>query len=88
MFALLSIPGNRLHGALFGAEEEVELGWIADVALDAGLAFAGSLLALAPLALVAGPPIRRMALESRPIPMSRGPERLRSSADRMTGSAM
>ncbi len=88
VFALLSIPGNQLHGALFGAEEEVELSWIADVALDAGLAFAGSLLALAPLALVAGPPIRRMALDPRPIPISRGPERLRSSADRMTGSTM
>jgi hypothetical protein len=87
-FALLSIPGNQLHGALFGAEEEAELSWIADVALDAGLAFAGSLLALAPLALVAGPPVRRGDLDAGPIPISRGPAGPRPTADRMTGSTM
>ncbi len=29
LFALLSIPGNQLHGLLFGAEEE-EIGWLED----------------------------------------------------------
>ena len=34
-FAVLSIPGNQLHGALFGAEEEEELSFLADALLDA-----------------------------------------------------
>ena len=54
-FALLSIPGNQLHGALFGAEEE-ELSFLADALLDGGLAFIGASLALIPFALVIGPP--------------------------------
>ena len=87
-FAVLSIPGNQLHGSLFGAEEEAELSWIADTALDAGLAFAGSLLALVPLAIVAGPPVRRGELDVERIPIPRGPDRTRPTADRMTGSTM
>jgi hypothetical protein len=54
-FAVLSVPGNQLHGALFGAEEE-GVGFIADALLDGGLAFAGALLALIPFGLVIGPP--------------------------------
>lgn len=57
VFAVLSIPGNQLHGSLFGAEEELD--WLADVALDAVIALIGSLIALVPLAIVAGPPVRR-----------------------------
>ncbi len=54
-FAVLSIPGNQLHGALFGAEEE-ELSFLADALLDGGLAFIGALLALIPFGLVVGLP--------------------------------
>jgi hypothetical protein len=54
-FAVLSIPGNQLHGALFGAEEE-ELSFLADALLDGGLAFIGALLALIPFGLVIGLP--------------------------------
>jgi hypothetical protein len=57
VFAFLSVPGNALHGALFGAEEEAELSWLADVALDAGVALVGAIVALVPLAAVAGLPI-------------------------------
>ena len=57
VFAVLSVPGNQLHGTLFGAEDEAELSWLADVALDAGIATIGALLALIPLAAVAGLPI-------------------------------
>jgi hypothetical protein len=55
VFAVLSIPGNQLHGALFGAEEE-ELSFLADALLDGVLAFIGALLALIPFGLVVGPP--------------------------------
>lgn len=58
IFAVLSVPGNELHGTLFGAEDEEELSWLADVALDAGIALIGALLALAPLAIVAGLPFQ------------------------------
>jgi len=57
VFAVLSVPGNELHGALFGAQDEVELSWLADLALDAGIALTGALLALVPLVVVAGLPI-------------------------------
>jgi hypothetical protein len=58
IFAVLSVPGNELHGTLFGAEDEEELSWLADLALDAGIALIGALLALVPLALVAGLPLQ------------------------------
>jgi hypothetical protein len=58
VFAVLSVPGNELHGALFGAEDEAELSWLADVALDAGIALIGAFFALLPLAVVAGVPVR------------------------------
>jgi hypothetical protein len=58
VFAILSVPGNQLHGVLFGAEDEAELSWLADVAFDAGIALIGAVLALAPLAAFAGLPIR------------------------------
>jgi hypothetical protein len=54
-FAVLSVPGNQLHGALFGAEEE-GLSFLADTLLDGGLAFIGALLALIPFGLVIGLP--------------------------------
>lgn len=56
VFALLSIPGNQLHGTLFGAEEEEELSPLADVVLDAGIALIGALLALIPFIAVVGRP--------------------------------
>jgi hypothetical protein len=56
-FALLSIPGNQFHGLLFGAEEESG-GWLADVLTDGSIALVVSLIALAPAALIAGPPLR------------------------------
>ena len=72
VFAVLSVPGNQLHGTLFGAEEEAELSWLADVALDAGIALIGALLALVPLALVAGLPLAVPAQ-----PFSQSPDRPR-----------
>ena len=58
VFAVLSIPGNQLHGTLFGAEEEEELSPLADVVIDAGIAFIGALLALIPFTAVVGRPTR------------------------------
>ena len=55
-FAVLSIPGNQLHGTLFGAEEEEELSPLADVVLDAGIALIGALFALIPFTAVVGRP--------------------------------
>ena len=69
-FALLSIPGNQLHGALFGAEQE-ELSFLADALLDGALAFAGASLALIPLSLAIGLPIAGPADRLVPAP-SRG----------------
>jgi hypothetical protein len=51
IFAVLSIPGNQLHGLLFGAEEE-EIGWLADVLLDGSIVLGASLLTLVPVALL------------------------------------
>ena len=56
-FAVLTIPGNQVHGLLFGAEEE-EVSWLQDVLTDGGIALAVSLVALVPAALLAGPPWR------------------------------
>ena len=56
-FAVLSIPGNALHGVLFGAEAEEELSPLADALLDGAIALIGALLALVPVALVIGPPM-------------------------------
>jgi hypothetical protein len=72
VFAVLSVPGNELHGALFGAEDEAELSEFADLALDAGIALIGASLALVPLAVVAGVPIQDPAGAG-----SRSPERPR-----------
>jgi hypothetical protein len=83
VFALLSIPGNQLHGALFGAEEEVELSLVADLALDGGLALVGALLALTPIVLVAGPPFQRERPAFKPIPEHAGST---ATADQLTGS--
>ena len=55
-FAVLSIPGNQLHGTLFGAEEEEELSPLADVVIDAGIALVGALFALIPFTAVVGRP--------------------------------
>lgn len=51
VFAALSIPGNQLHGVLFGAEEEAGE-WLADVLLDSGGVLVGALLVLLPAALI------------------------------------
>lgn len=66
-FAVLSVPGNQLHGTLFGAEDEVELSWLADVAVDAGISLIAALLALIPLAVVSGPPVQESANAIRSI---------------------
>ena len=58
LFAVLSIPGNQLHAFLFHPEEE-ELSWLADVSFDAVVAFIGALIALLPIGIVVGPPLRR-----------------------------
>jgi hypothetical protein len=57
LFAVLSIPGNQLHGVLFGAEEE-SVGWLQDALTDGSIALAVSLVALVPVALITGPPWR------------------------------
>ena len=58
LFAVLSIPGNQLHALLFHPEEE-EISWLADVSFDAVVAFIGALIALLPIGIVVGPPLRR-----------------------------
>ena len=50
-FAVLSIPGNQLHGLLFGAEEE-PIGWLADALKDGSIVLVASLVALVPVALL------------------------------------
>jgi hypothetical protein len=57
-FAAASIPGHELHGALFGVEQS-DVGWLAHALLDASIAGFGAVLALFPVAMVVGPPIRR-----------------------------
>jgi hypothetical protein len=61
LFAVLSIPGHELHGALFGVEQS-EVGWILHAGLDASIAAIGAVIALFPLAIVMGPPVRREPL--------------------------
>lgn len=58
VFAVLSIPGSELHGLLFGAEEEVGVGLLQDLATDALYALEAALLVLVPLSLLAGVPWR------------------------------
>jgi hypothetical protein len=58
LFAVLSVPGNQLHGVLFGAEEEVGVSVVEDVATDAVFALEAALLVIAPLSLLAGVPWR------------------------------
>lgn len=58
LFAVLSIPGNQLHGFLFGAEEEEGVSLIDDLVADALYALGAALLVLAPIALLAGAPWR------------------------------
>jgi hypothetical protein len=57
-FAALSIPGHELHGALFGVEQS-EVGWVLHALLDASIAAIGAFIALFPIAMVVGPPVRR-----------------------------
>jgi hypothetical protein len=57
-FAILSIPGHELHGALFGVEQS-DVGWVLHAGLDASIVAVGSFIALMPIALVVGPPVRR-----------------------------
>jgi len=64
LFALLSVPGSRLHAFLFGAEAE-EIGWLADATLDTVIGFIGALIALLPIAIVVGPPVRRPLVAGR-----------------------
>lgn len=57
LFAVLTVPGNQLHGLLFGAEEE-EVGWLEDALIDGSIALVVSLVGLVPAALIIGPPWR------------------------------
>jgi hypothetical protein len=67
-FSILSIPGHELHGALFGVEQS-DVGWFLHALLDASIVAVGSFIALMPIALVAGPPVRR----PRPAPANQEP---------------
>ena len=58
VFAVLSIPGNQLHGLLFGAEEEEGISLLEDLSIDALYALEAALLVLVPLSLLAGVPWR------------------------------
>jgi tellurite resistance protein TehA-like permease len=58
LFAALSIPGNQMHGLLFGAEEEEGVSLLNDLTADALYALEAALLVIAPLALLAGVPWR------------------------------
>ncbi len=58
LFAVFSIPGNQLHGLLFGAEEEEGVSLLNDLAADALYALEAALLVLAPISLLAGVPWR------------------------------
>ena len=58
LFAALSIPGNQMHGLLFGAEEEEGVSLLNDLAADALYALEAALLVIAPIALLAGVPWR------------------------------
>ena len=60
VFAVLSVPGAHVHGALFGVEQ-AQLGWALHALLDASIAAIGAIIALLPIALVVGPPVRREA---------------------------
>jgi len=51
LFSLLSVPGNQLHGFLFGAEEE-QIGWLQDALIDGSIVLGASLVALVPTALL------------------------------------
>jgi len=70
LFALLSIPGNQLHGLLFGAEEE-EIGWLEDALLDGGIVLGASLLVLVSAALIGRQiwPAARAGQESNQAPV-------------------
>ncbi len=59
LFAALSIPGHELHGALFGVEQS-EVGWLVHALLDASIVGIGAFIALFPVAIVVGPPFRRV----------------------------
>lgn len=66
LFALLSVPGHELHGSLFGAEQQ-DIGWLAHATLDGSIAFIGALIALLPVAVVVGPPLRSRELTTNPL---------------------
>ena len=79
LFAVLSIPGNQLHGFLFGAEEEAGVSLLDDLAVDAVYALEGALLVVAPLALLAGVPWRGAWRATVPTPQpaqSSGPSQV------------
>ena len=63
VFAVLSIPGNQVHGLLFGAEEE-PVGWLEDALKDGSIVLVASLVALVPVALIGARASR--SAESRP----------------------
>jgi hypothetical protein len=52
LFAVLSVPGNQLHGLLFGAEEEEGVGWLEDAFTDGGIVLGASLVTLVPAAVI------------------------------------
>jgi hypothetical protein len=58
LFALLSMPGNELHGFLFHAEEEAGTSIVEDLLVDGLYAFQAGAAVLIPIALFAGGPWR------------------------------
>ena len=76
LFAAFSIPGNQLHGLLFGAEEEAGISWLEDALLDSGIVLLWSLIVLIPAALAgsvlwpAQPRSSRPQVSARPAPIA------------------
>ncbi len=83
LFALLSMPGNELHGFLFGAEEEADVDLLADLLGDGLAALQAALLVITPIALLVGVPWRdtRRARAVAPIPTASAPDAATDGTD-------
>lgn len=82
IFAVLSIPGNQLHGLLFGADEE-PIGWLEDALIDGSIVLGASLVALVPVALLGAwawrPAESPLAADQAPGPTPTAPVRTSAS---------
>lgn len=93
LFAVFSIPGNQLHGLLFGAEEEEGVGWLEDALLDSGIVLLWSLVVLIPAALAGSQlwPVEPNSVQPRvsagPAPTAppAGPESLATTGSTLAG---